>query len=332
MRSGSFWEGVKKVQQEKCRLFTGPFGILPTPFLENGQVDYGQIERMADRLCQSELSGIVVCGSTSEFVFLSAEENQEIMRVASRAVAGRKKLVCGATAADARTTLGYLEWMAGQGADGALIAPPYYFRYDGGDVLAFYRKLSQARFPVPIVAYQIPAFSSPIPLDRMEELMGLEGIFGLKNSSADIKQIMHQVNLRNLVCPSFSVLTGTDDALVPCLAGGCDGSFTAVAAVLPEEICGIYAAMRENRLEEANRLQNDLLPLIRLADRLPFPVGYKVMAEEAGILHTSYRQETSPVNRELIVQIRKEMRLWMQNRAYKNDRMPWKEGMKIAAD
>ncbi len=276
--------------KENSRFFQGPYGILPTPFLPDGRVDYEQIERLVDGLCKTDLAGLVTCGSTSEFVMLSVEENKEIMTVAAKAAAGRKPLICGATGPDGRTSAEYLSHMAGLGVAGALTAPPYYYRYGGGEVLEFYRELDRSSCGVRIVAYQIPAFSSPIPLEAMEELMELPSVSGLKNSSADIKQIMHQLQLRNGNRADFSILTGTDDALVPCLFGGCDGSFTALAAIFPNTVCRLYRAVEQDGLQAALSLQNDLLPLTRLADRAPFPAGYKLLAEAAGKLKTAYRQ------------------------------------------
>ena len=46
----------------KNRMFQGAYGIIPTPFREDGKVDYNQVERMADRLCGTELAGIVEIG------------------------------------------------------------------------------------------------------------------------------------------------------------------------------------------------------------------------------------------------------------------------------
>lgn len=273
------------------RFFKGPYGIMLTPFLPNGKVDYNQIEKQADVLCQTEITGLVTCGSTSEFIMLSVEENKEIMKVVANVVKGRKQLICGATGPDSKASIDYLSYMSKLGADGALIAPPYYYQYGGEEVLEFYRSLDMNSCNVKIVAYQIPSFSSPIPLNKTEELMGMSHIVAIKNSSADIKQIMHQINLRNQIRNDFSILTGTDDALVPCLLGGCDGSFTALASIFPDEICRIYRAVQDNNLKKALELQSVLLPLTRLADRVTFPVGYKILAEVVGDFHTSYRQQ-----------------------------------------
>lgn len=294
------------------RKFQGCYGILSTPFLQNGRVDYNQIERLVDGMCKTELAGIVTCGSTSEFVLLSVEENKEIMRVAANVIGGRKALICGATGPDGKTCRDYLFYMSKLGAAGALTAPPYYFRYGGDEVVEFYRSLGEAECGVAVIAYQIPDFSSPIPLEKMQELMSLPWVAGLKNSSANIKQIMHQLDLRNHMREDFSILTGTDDALAACLFGGCDGSFTALAALFPKTICGIYKAVQAGNREEAYRLQSSLLPLTRLADQLPFPSGYKLLAEVAVGLKTTYRQPLGEQAQGVMWEIRQEMKALLQ--------------------
>lgn len=298
--------------KEKVRKFHGPYGILPTPFLQSGEVNHRQLERMADALCQTELEGIVVCGSTSEFVMLSMDENKEIMRTVAAAIGGRRHLVCGATAPDTRTCREYLSYMAGLGAKGALVAPPYYFRYGGDEVLEFYRSLGREDCGVPVIAYQIPGFSSPIPLDITAELMSLPWVQGIKNSSANIKEIMYQIDLRNEHREDFSILTGTDDALAPCLFGGCDGSFTALGALFPKTIAGIYRAVELGDREEALRLQGKLLGLTRLADRLPFPAGYKLLAQAAVGMETAYRQPLGERDRTQMDGIKREMEALMR--------------------
>ena len=144
--------------------------------------------------------------------------------------------------------------------------------------------------------------------------MGLPHVVAMKNSSADIKQIMHQINLRNNVRDDFSILTGTDDALVPCLSGGCDGSFTALACIFPNEICKIYEAVENHDLETALKLQGDLLPLTRLADQVTFPVGYKILAEVVGVLKTSYRQQFGVKAKQEAEHIGEQMRQLLQEK------------------
>ena len=151
-------------------------------------------------------------------------------------------------------------------------------------------------------------------MDKMREFMVMHWVAALKNSSANIKQIMHQIDLRNGVREDFSILTGTDDALAACLFGGCDGSFTALAALFPKTVYRIYEAVRAGDQKEAGRLQGSLLPLTRLADRLPFPAGYKLLAEAALGMETTYRQPFGERARVEMREIAGEMRAIMQKK------------------
>ena len=274
-------------------MLQGPYGILPTPFAADGAVDLDQIQAMVARLCHTALSGIVVCGSTSEAVMLTPRQNKDIMTAAAEVIrreAAGKQLVCGVTAADIHTSADYLDHARAVGAAAVLAAPPYYFSYSPGEVLQFFRELDAIAQGMAIVAYQIPAFTSPIPAALLRDLLALPNLAGLKNSSANIKEIMHELQLREATGRPFALLSGTDDALLPSLLAGCDGSFTALAAILPAHIGALYAAVAAADLRRARELQFALLPLLRLADGFAFPVGYKLLAEAAGCMRTSYRQ------------------------------------------
>lgn len=286
------------------RVLQGAYGIISTPFQHDGSVDHAQIAQMINRLRKSALKGVVVCGSTSESAMLGEEENMAVMATAAKAVEGSGlSLVCGAASADPCAVRRYLQYAGHVGAIGALVPPPYYFTYPEEETAAFYQSLAVEK-GVPVIAYQIPAFAPDIPLSIVPELLRMPHLIGIKNSSANIKQLMHQIELRDRIRPDFSILTGTDDALLPSLAGGCDGSFTALGAILPDQLAKIYRAVADGDLARAQKIQKKLLPLLRAADAFPFPVGYKLLAEAAGIMKTAYRQALSEQTREKMPQIK----------------------------
>lgn len=268
------------------RKFAGPYGIVVTPFDSNGEVDVDALQAQVDRVCRTDVSGVVACGSTGEFSCLSFEENVRIMDAVSRAVHSSKQVICGATAGDACTSLKYLEHMARLNADGALIAPSYYLPMSDDDVIEYYRQLSDADLGVDIVAYNIPAFTTGVSLRAYREIIQMEGVHGLKNSSGNINEIMHQMDVRDGVRPDFSVLTGSDEAILAETLVGCDGSFTACAYLLPEIVLKIY----NEDIEIARRAQYGLLRLIRLANQFTFPYGYKLIGEANGFSFGVSRQ------------------------------------------
>lgn len=270
----------------EIRKFKGPYGIVITPFTEDGDVDVEALQRQVDRVCKAGVAGVVACGSTGEFSSLSFEENIRIMDAVKQAAHSGKQVVCGATAGDLRTTLHYLEHITRLGADGALIAPSYYLAMSGDDVVTYYQKLSDADVGTDIVAYNIPAFTTGISLESYARIISFPNVRGIKNSSGNLNELMHEMDIRDRVRPGFSVLTGSDEGILAETLVGCDGSFTACAYLLPEIVSMIY----NGDMQTAKSAQYGILRLIRLANSFTFPYGYKLIGRANGFDFGASRQ------------------------------------------
>lgn len=273
--------------------WNGSYGIMLTPFKPDGRADLDEVERQVDILCTKNLAGIIVCGSTGEFLFMSEQQNKEVMRVAAKAAAGRKVLVGGATAPGRDGTLAYLNYMQTLGYGGALVAPPYYYIYPDEDIAQFYTEIAGADTGVPIVAYQIPAFTNTIGPKTFETLLSLPQVEALKNSGKDIQAIAQQVSKKNQVRGDFAILTGTEDAYLACLAAGCTGGFTAFGALMPNSMARIQTLFEKGDFAAAAQVQQSLLPMQALCASLPFPLGYKVLGELLGMHNGYYPQSIS---------------------------------------
>ena len=58
---------------------------------------------------------------------------------------------------------------------------------------------------------------------------------------------------------------------------------TALGASMPDVVAAIYAAFDAGELALAMRLQRSVLAILRQADSLVFPLGYKLLAKAAGM-------------------------------------------------
>lgn len=268
----------KRNEKEKPR-FHGAYGIVLTPFKEDGKVDYAELEKQLDTVSDSSIQGLVVCGSTGEFTYLSREETRDIMTFSKKVIAGRKELICGATAANCYETIQLLKFCEELGADGALVAPPFYFPLSDNDVLDFYTEIANAPGKLPIIAYQIPQCTSGISMNVYQELLKLPRIRGIKNSSGNVLQIMQQITLRNEVRKDFAVLTGSDESIYALVNCGADGSFTAIGYLYPELIANVYRNLKN---EKGLEYQEIVVKLAALAGSIPYPLGYKILGEASG--------------------------------------------------
>ena len=263
------------------RLLRGCYGIVMTPFLDNGKVDFKTLEKHIRILTESSVTGFVACGSTSEFSRLTPEENIEIIKCVHDANEGKKQFVCGATAPDTYTTNKYIERISEIGADAMLIAPPYYFPISDEEVIAFYDDISYNNAAkVPIVAYNIPQCTTPISVKAFEQIVRLEDVKGMKNSWMNLCEIMAMIRIRDKYRPDMSMLTGLDACLYPTLSLGGDGLFTAITYLLPQYASAIYREFGKG--EFSYQFQMEMLELIDKVGEFSFPHGYRLLAEAAG--------------------------------------------------
>lgn len=254
----------------------GTFSVLMTPFIGK-RVHYDSFTKQVLRLSGTGVAGYVVNGSTAEFVHLSKEEKKELVEITAENKDMDKKLIVSACETNIADTLDICEHAKSAGADAVLTCPPYYFTHTREEREAYYLELANLS-PLPIILYNIPFFTQELELNVIYTLMKHDNIIGIKDSSGSMKRIMHLINLAK--DSSFSVMTGTDDMLLPAFFGGCSGSMTAFATIFPDTISAVYANMVSGDYESARRIQHSIMADLRRADSLSFPKGYKRLMEE----------------------------------------------------
>lgn len=262
------------------RKLKGVYGIVLTPFAKDGSVDTETLKKQVDEAASSPaLTGLVVCGSTGEFTRLSFEENMAIIEATAEANAGRKHLICGATAGDSYTAAKYVNAIAAIGADGVLLAPPYYFSLKDNEIVRYYKSIIEQNKNIPIVGYNIPQCTNSIAVSVFEQLLECESIKGFKNSWNDMQEITSELALRDKKRPDVSYFTGLDACLYGTTALGGDGIFSAITYLCPEVMNFIYTHVGD---EKGKNCQYDLIELIDLVNNFSFPYGYRVLSEVMG--------------------------------------------------
>jgi len=262
-------------------MIKGPYGVLMTPFTEDGKVDYDAYERELDFVSKSDIGGFFVCGTTGEFVSLSPDENKQMLKFAMDFFKGKKQLLAGTSSPNYQTTVDYMKYAVSLGYETAVVCPPYYFTMGAEDVYRYFARLADEDI-CDILLYRIPMFTNTIEIPVFERLLEKKRIVAMKDSSANIKQIAHEVDIINRKRPDFTLMCGTDDCILPALVSGCKGSMTAFSVILPEINAKIYELFYAGKITEANKLNQSYLKLLRMADSVMFPSGYKYIFSRRG--------------------------------------------------
>ncbi len=268
--------------------------VTVTPFDSQEKVIIKEVKKQTEEICNSLADAILPVASTGDYVKLDLDERLEVFSAVAEANRGRKKLIASACDTSAARVLKTINAVKEMGYDACLVCPPYYYPLSQDAVYDFYKTVCEGAGDFPVIAYHVPFFTTGIEIPTFEKLLEIPNFVGMKDSSALMKRISHLCEIALAKRPDFAVFTGTDDCLFPALCAGCFGSMTALAATMPEQIRGIYDAFDECDMDKAMSINRSILPIIRQADSLTFPIGYKLLAKAKGL--DTYEGDTPEQN------------------------------------
>jgi len=242
--------------------FSGVFAALTTPF-HNHAIALDKFKDNLSRYNETELAGYVVLGSTGEAVLLRDEEAEAMVKEAKATAAPTKKIIVGTARESTQATIDITNRMAELGADAALVKPPYYYKSQlTQDVLRRHFLSVADKVRIPIIIYNIPQNTGiAITPALLIELSHHPHIAGVKDSSGVLSNLTEALPR---AAADFSFLIGAGNVFLPGLIMGASGGVLAAASAVPALWTKLYALFQAGRLDEARKLQLDLVPLNRL--------------------------------------------------------------------
>lgn len=264
------------------------------PYTADGGINEGELRRYADWLIARGVHGLYPNGSTGEFTRFTPEERRRIVAILADQVRGRVPILAGAAEANVKETIRACEYYASLGIRAVAIVAPFYYKLSPASVYAYFAEIGR-NTPIDVTLYNIPMFASPIDVPTIQRLSEeFERIVAIKDSSGDIPHMIRMIQAVRPNRPDFAFLTGWDAALMPMLLAGCDGGTNASSGVVPELTRRLYDLTVSYQIDEARRVQYDL---IRLFDTMiysaEFPEGFRAAVGLRGFQMGQGRQPLS---------------------------------------
>ena len=267
-----------------------------------GEINEAELRRYVDWLIEKGVHGLYPNGSTGEFTRFTVEERRRIIRIVCEQAAGRVPVLAGAAEANVRETLAACEAYRDYGARAVAIVAPFYYKLSPESVFAYYREIAQ-HTPIDVTLYNIPMFASPIDLPTIRWLAEFERIIGIKDSSGDLAGMMRMIEAVRPQRPDFVFMTGWDAVLVPMLLAGCQGGTHATSCFLPELTRAVYDLTMAGQLDEALRLQRQVLTLFDMVFAAgDFPEGVRLATSLRGFDFGAGRQPLTDRQRTAIAE------------------------------
>jgi dihydrodipicolinate synthase/N-acetylneuraminate lyase len=195
-------------------LLEGIFPPITTPFYPEGSLYLRKLEHNVALYSRTQLSGMVVLGSTGEAVMLSNEEQRDVLGTAIAAASPEKVMIAGVGQESVRQTLAMAELAASLHYDAVLVRTPHFYRKqfhrsDGAplEMLTYYRTVAD-NSPLPLLLYNVPFFTAyDMPVELIAELANHPNIIGIKESSGDVENIATIVKATQFVKRTATVTT-----------------------------------------------------------------------------------------------------------------------------
>ncbi len=241
-----------------------PTGVMPavvTPFNKDESINEENLRNLVNFLIGQGVNGLVPVGTTGEFVNMTFEERLKVIEIVVDEANGRVPVIAGTGETGTKLVVDATNAAANIGADAVLIVTPYYLKPKAKGLYDHYYTITE-KTDIPIVLYNIPPCTGvELPWSVVEDLVDIENIVAIKDSSGDYKYFSA---LLEKVSDKISVLIGWDENVLGALAGGAAGCILGSANVFPKIWLEIYDHVKNNRLQEAQTLQKRVQKLARL--------------------------------------------------------------------
>lgn len=237
----------------------GSFPVLITPMHDNYEINWEGLRGNIDHFIEQDVAGIVVTGSTGEFVSLTKEERFKLTKVAVDQVDGRIPLIVGTAAERTEDAIMYTKQAEDEGADAALLINSYYASPTDEEVYEQFTTVAKA-VDFPVMIYNNP-FTTGVNIGTeaiLRAARDVENITHIKESSGEIDKLR---DITRQGKPDLKTFCGSDDLALESFLVGATGWISVAGNIAPRLVTDLYNSVKAGDIDKAWEIYDRLLPL-----------------------------------------------------------------------
>jgi len=247
-----------KTHRHNVRICGGVWSAAPTPFNVNWNIDTASVLRMVEHHFRLGIKGLFLCGTNGEGPWLTDAQRQTLVRAVVRYVRGRLPIAVQVTDNSAARILDNVKMAKAEGADIAVIAPPYFISNATPDHIRGIYLNAIDRSTLPVGIYDRGKFASVVVPDNvLRDIYTHPKVAIIKDSSAipGRMEIALEAKRRR---PELCLLNGNEFNCVQYLRAGYDGLLLGGGVFNGHLAAGIAEAVHNGDLKRAERLQTKM--------------------------------------------------------------------------
>jgi 4-hydroxy-tetrahydrodipicolinate synthase len=232
---------------------------LLTPFDDSGDLDEAALGAHVDYLVNCGVDALMPCGTTGEGALLADVEVAETVSATCAAAGGRVPLLAHVGRPGTGPTLALARQAVEHGADAVSAVVPYYYPADDDQIREHYAALVEGLEDTPVYGYTIPERTRNELNPALLGALIADGLAGLKDSTKSIERHReYAAAVREAGGGGFDLFMGSAPLVLESFRAGAAGAVLAIANVWPELCVELARAQREDREDDAERLQQEL--------------------------------------------------------------------------
>lgn len=264
-------------------IFSGILTAMVTPFDKDG-VNLDELGKMIEFQIDGGTDALVILGTTGEPATMTESEKEQVIKYSVKKAAGRVKIIVGAGSNDTAKAVAAAKKAESLGADGVLVVTPYYNKCTQKGLYAYYETICGS-IKIPVIAYNVPSRTAVNILpETAEKLASIPNMAGIKEASGNMAQVCETMRR---IRGKMDLFSGEDFLNLPMLAVGGAGLISVTSNIAPALVKKMYNLVKQNRLDEANAVQDFLLPLedacFLEVNPIPVKAAYNMIGFNAGV-------------------------------------------------
>ena len=272
---------------------TGSIVALATPFQTDGSIDCDCLRKLIDWHIEQGTDCIGVVGTTGESPTVTIEENCEIIRAAVEQARGRVPIMAGCGSNSTAEAITLAKFAKSVGANCQLQVVPYYNKPTQEGQYQHFKAIAEATGDLPIVLYNVPGRTvAGLEHDTILRLAQIPGIVAIKEATGDLARA--QWLIRDLP-KNFAIYSGDDATAVALMLCGGHGNISVTANIAPKLMHEMCQAAMAGNIEQAMRIQFQLMPLHKhlFVEANPIPVKWAM--QRLGLCGGTLRLPLTPL-------------------------------------
>ena len=277
---------------------------LVTPFNKDLSIDFDGLTRLVEFNISNGVDYIVVLGTTAETATLSDEEKEAVKSHIIKINNGRVPLVLGIGGNNTMEVRKKIENVDMSDFFAILSVSPYYNKPNQEGIYQHYRMLAETGKP--IIIYNVPGRTGQnIEASTTLRLANdFPNLLMIKEASPNISQYFDILRKKT---QNFGLVSGDDEFTLPVTLAGGIGVISVIGQAYPKEFSTMLRLVKERKVDEAYKIHNSLVEIIRLIFAEGNPVGIKVVLSEMGLINNYLRLPLVPATEGLLAKIKLEM-------------------------